>query len=234
MRFESRKFIHMGINYIFPTVPVIDKRHLIDFQSSLVDRGIEYTSATEKEHQIEVVRQPQAPLQVTVAALQPQPLGQLLVLASPARERRLQDFIADAESVVDAFEATWPATRRELIKCDAALRVLYQTDAGHAFQELWEQWLGQPPLSPETFGRPVLGGGLRFVVPEAEDELDLPQIEIKIESYLRNARLIFVETQFVWPQPKLQGTGFDVASRMQLLNNYERQQVQGFVRERTT
>jgi hypothetical protein len=51
--------------------------------------------------------------------------------------------------------------------------------------------------------RPVLGGGLRFVMPPIDEKF---QIELKVESYLSDSSKLFVETQFVWPQPETAGS----------------------------
>jgi len=51
-------------------------------------------------------------------------------------------------------------------------------------------------------GKPILGGGLRFVMPPIENDQPEPTaIEVKIESFLADPARLYVETQFSWPRP---------------------------------
>jgi hypothetical protein len=105
---------------------------------------------------------------------------------------------------------------------------LYETSAEHAFQELWEMRLRQPPDSLAVLGRPVLGGGLRFVMPPQPDDPEPVQIEVKIESFLRDTKKIFVETQFAWPSPMSPGAPFPV-NRLEQVNKYIEESVISFI-----
>jgi len=180
----------------------------------------------QQEHRIEVVRDVPLPLQVVVSASTSQPIGQLLLVATHP-ERTLRYFIQETEQVVEAFEATWPASHRQIIKRDVTLRDLYETTSGHAFQELWETRLGQPTDSLAAFGGPVLGGGLRFVIPVQPSRP--AQIEVKIESYLADTSKVFVETQFTWPQPTPPGVSFDPRDRLLEVEDYIKNQVLAFI-----
>ena len=135
----------------------------------------------------------------------------------------------EAEAAVRAFEATWGKERRQIISSDAAFRDLYETSAEHAFQELWEQRLGQSAQSLAILGRPVLGGGLRFVMPPLPDEVEPLQIEVKIESFLRDTKKLFVETQFAWPAPTSPGAPFDPAGKLKQLDDYIEHVVTSFL-----
>jgi hypothetical protein len=136
-----------------------------------------------------------------------QPTGQLLILATPEPKRSLEYFIQEAEQIIEAFEMTWPVPQRQIIKKDVALRNLYETSSDHAFRELWEGRLGQSSDLLGIFGRPVLGGGLRFVMPSQPDTP--PQVEIKIESFLKDTSKIFIEVQFFWLEPATAGQSLD-------------------------
>jgi len=218
----------MGISFIASPPPIIDKQSYLEFQRSLISRGIEFTTATNPEHHIQVVREAPTPLQVSVRVLVPAPLGQLLVVAShPARP--LDAFVEEVEEIVEAHKDTWPTAQRQLIKCDATLRDLYETENERAFEELWERWLGQSRDSLAILGEPVLGGGLRFVMPAMR--LDEPQIEVKIESYLRDSSKFFIETQFSWPQP---GEDLEPRERLTKLNRYVEEKVLAFIKERSS
>jgi hypothetical protein len=230
MKPESRHPIHMGINYITSPPPVINPQSYLKFQESLISCSVEFTNSARREHEqghrIEVVRDVPTPLQIVVNASTSQPIGQLLLVA-PQPARTLEYFIQEAEQVVEAFDATWPAPHRQIIKRDVTLRDLYETTGDHAFQELWETRLGQPSDSLQVFGGPVLGGGLRFVIPAQSGRL--AQIEVKIESYLADTSKILVETQFTWPQPTPPGVSFDPRERLLEVENYVTKQVLSFI-----
>jgi len=55
------------------------------------------------------------------------------------------------------------------------------------------------------------------------------QIEVKIESSLRDTSKIFVETQFTWHKPTDPGDRFDARGRLQQINDYIRNQVVAFI-----
>ncbi len=226
---DSRQTIHMGINFVFSPMPVLNPHSYIDFQHSLLTHGIEVSKAQfTEQREIVVVRESPTSLEVKVAPVGPPAIAQLLILA-PTPSRELESFAKDAEAVVMAFESTWSEPTRQLIQCDVTLRDLFETSSEHAFQELWEMRLGQPPDSLAALGRPVLGGGLRFVMPSVPGEPEPVTIEVKIESFLRDTKKVFVETQFVWPTAVSAPAQFDPVSRLRKVDDYVEHQVLSFV-----
>ncbi|MFQ5794963.1 MAG: hypothetical protein ACE5JP_07935 [Candidatus Bipolaricaulia bacterium] len=223
---DSRQIIYMGINFVMSPMPTIDMQSNLNFQQSLVKQGIDFTKAELKEREIVVVREALARLEIKVAAVSPPSIGQLLIVA-PRRDLTL--FAKEAQAIVEAFDSTWPAKNRQVISSDATLRDLYETSAEHAFQELWEMHLGQSRAALSALGRPVLGGGLRFVMPPQPDDSEPVQIEVKIESFLRDTRKIYVETQFKWPQPMPPGTPLDPENRLNQVNDYVKSEVISFI-----
>jgi hypothetical protein len=220
---DSRDTIHLGINFIVSPPLTIDSESYLGFQKSLIEHGIQFTKS-EVEPAIAVIREKPTPLEVKVAAISGSPLGQLLIVA-PHAMRDFMLFGMEAESVVEAFESTWPFEKRQVVSTDAAFRDLFDTSREHAFQELWETFLDQSPQKLAALGRPVLGGGLRFVMPPHPNEPEPVQIELKIESFLRDTKKIFIETQFKWPQPLQPGTRLDPVNRLREVNDYIEQSV---------
>ena len=216
---ESRQTIHMGINFIVSSMPVLNEPSKLRFQEFLHRYGIDFTQVKYGDSEIFVGREAPMRLDIKVAAMSPPSLGQLLILA-PQPGCDLVLFTKEAEAIVKAFDSTWPAGKRQVISCDATLRDLFETTSEHAFKELWEERLGQSSDVLAVLGRPVLGGGLRFVMPPQPNELEPVQIEVKIESFLRNTRKIYVETQFKWPQPKAPGEPLDPTSRLKQVDEY--------------
>jgi len=106
--------------------------------------------------------------------------------------------------------------------------MLYETTGQHAFQELWESRLGQSSQALSIFDRPVLGGGLRFVLNPVDEELP-HQIEIKIESLLSDSTKIFVETQFTWPIPTAAGISFQIKEQIESMKAYIDSHVEPFI-----
>jgi len=225
---DSRQIIHIGVNFRIAPMPILDVQSNLNFQQSLVTHGIDFTRVQFTEREMVVARDTAARLEVKLAAVGPPSVGQLLILA-PHPGRDLTLFAKEAEAVVEAFEATWPTQPRQIISRDATMRDLYETSAEHAFRELWEVRLHQPPDSLAALGRPVLGGGLRFVMPPQPDDPEPVQIEVKIESFLRDAKKIFVEAQFTWPSPKPPGSPFDPADRLEQVNEFIESRVVPFM-----
>lgn len=227
MRPESRITIHMGINFVMSPMPIINKETTIKFQQALGDQGIDFATVGSKEGKLSIGRQTPTLLEIHIAAIGP-PAGQLVILA-PQPQRALSLFAQEAEAVVAAFDSTWPQQGRQILSTDAALRDLYQASGEHAFQELWETRLGQSAESLSSFGRHVLGGGLRFVMPPPADDPRQVKIEVKVESFLRDTTKFFVETQFTWAMPLPQGQPLDPQRRLEEVDSYACNEVIGFI-----
>lgn len=225
MRAETRRLIHLGINFLIMPGPTVNQRIGLNFQDALVQQGIEFDKVEYEEHSVKVIRE-RLPLQVVVASSANQPTGQLLILA-PQPARPLDLFVQETEAVVEAYQTVWPSPQRQIIRRDVTVRSLYETDQ-HAFQELWETRLGQSENSLAVFGRRVLGGGLRFVMPPEENKP--AQIEVKIESYLRDTSKVFVETQFTWPAPTPPSVSFEPRDRLYEVNDYCENEVIDFIK----
>ncbi|MBN1579217.1 MAG: hypothetical protein JXA89_00845 [Anaerolineae bacterium] len=234
MKAESRRFIHMGINYVTLPNPQIDQQASLTFQSALLSAGIDFTTIELSENQIKVLRKSPLPIEIRVMtkATQPKSFGQILVLA-PDPYRALNNYSSEVEAVLEAFAQAWPAPNRQILSCDVTLRCLYPSTSEHAFQELWEQRLHRPQSSLARLGRPVLGGGLRFVMPPQAGEPEPTQIEVKIESFLQDAKKIFIETRFLWPEARPVGTPFGATARLEQVNAYILNEVQAFMTDDT-
>lgn len=225
---ESRQTMYMGINFVVSSMPVLSEPSKLKFQESLHTYGIDFTQVKYGDSEIFVGREAPTRLDIRVAAMGPPSLGQLLILA-PQPGCDLILFAKEAEATVRAFDSTWPAEKRQVISCDATFRDLFETTSQHAFQELWEQRLGQSKDTLVVFGRPVLGGGLRFVMPAQPNEPEPVQIEVKIESFLRNTRKIYVETQFKWTHPTAPGEPLNPASRLEQVDKYIEGEILSFM-----
>jgi hypothetical protein len=189
--------------------------------------GIDFAKVAFEEREIAVIREIPTRLEIKVATIGPPAVGQLLIVAP--HPGSLDLFAKEVEAIVRAFDSTWPAKKRQIISCDATFRDLFEASAGHAFQELWETRLHQSLDSLAVLGRPVLGGGLRFVLPPLPDEPEPVQIEVKIESLLRDTKKIYVETQFKWPQPMPPEAPLDPSSRLKQIDKYIEGEVLSFI-----
>jgi hypothetical protein len=219
--------LHIGINYVVSPPPEINKEKHLAFLKTLTDAGIDFGNANITDQEIFIGKKT-PPLQIRVITTD-RPVGQLLVVA-PHPNRPFALFCKEVESVVRAFGETWKS-RRQILTCDSTIRYLYESSSEHGFKELWETRLRQPENALSTFGRPVLGGGLRFVMPPTQSEDDPAQIEVKIESYLQDSKKIFVEVEFKWLQPKPPGASFEPIRRLKTINEYITNQVVAFVNE---
>jgi hypothetical protein len=227
MKPHSRLVVFAGINFLTIPAPVITYQYSLAFQQAIVANGLEFIRVENPKNSLVVSRDIPYPLQITVSMLEPQAIGQIMVLA-PQPKGGLELIIKEAEAAILAFENVWPADKRQIIKADATIRELYETTSEHAFQELWEKRLGQNPKALESFGRPIRGGGLRFVLDPIPGDLPV-QIDIKVESFLMDTTKIFVETQFNWPIPTNPGTPFNVRERLSQMNSYIEKEINSFL-----
>lgn len=228
---NSRQTIHLGINFVFAPFASIDRRSFIAFQNALAEECIEVKNATIRDQEITIVRDTPTGLQVRVIALGAPGIGQMLIVASNPSPP-LNVFTEEVVGICKSFDATWPNPNRQLISSDATIRALFETESSHAFQEIWERRLKQTQQSLGVFGRPVLGGGLRFVMPPVQGEAKPVQIEVKIESFLQNSKKVFVDTQHTWPLPMPPGTKFEPELRLKQVDDYLGNQVLSFIQER--
>lgn len=225
MRPQTRRQIHMGINFVMVPSPAVNQATGLAFQDALIQQSIEFDQVNYGEDNLKIVRG-QPPLQIVVASPTNQSTGQLLIIG-PHPARHLESFIQETEFIVEAFESVWTSQQRQIIKRDVTIRDLYETDQ-HAFQELWETRLGQSEDSLAVFGRKVLGGGLRFVMPPEPGKP--AQIEVKIESYLKDTSKVFVETQFTWSAPTPPDVSFEPRARLCEVDDYAKKEVIDFIR----
>lgn len=226
MKTQSRVIVHAGINFLSIPAPLIVPQTLLAFQQGVMAHGLEYNRVESQKNILSLFRDLPYPLQITVSTNESQ-VGQLLIV-TPQPKGSLDLFIQEAEAAVQAYESVWVTQNRQIVHADATIRQLYETTSQHAFQELWESRLGQSSQTLSAFGRPIRGGGLRFVMdPIAED---LPaQIEVKIESFLRDTTKIFVETQFTWSVLSNPNSPFNVRERIKKMNDYIETNVQPFI-----
>lgn len=227
MKPHSRYIIHLGVNFTTIPSPVVTNQSSLAFQQAIISSGLDFVRAENPENRIVLTREAPSPLQISVSVLDAQ-VGQVLLVA-PHPKGSLELFAQEAEAALEAFEAVWPAQNRQIIKSDGTIRELHETTSQHAFQELWEKRLGQPSQSLASFGRPIRGGGLRFVMDPLPNEDEPVHIEVKIESFLSDTTKIFVETQFIWPKPTAPGSAFAARERLMQMNEYIENQVQAFL-----
>lgn len=227
MKPHSRFIIHLGINFIVIPAPVVNHQTSLLFQQAILSNGLEFSRTENPKNQIILIRESPSPLQMSVGMQEP-PVGQVLIVA-PQPKGSLDLFIQETEAALQSFEAVWAAPNRQIIKCDATIRELHETTSAHAFQELWENRLGQPSHSLAAFDRPIRGGGLRFVMDPLPDEGEPTQIEVKIESFLRDTTKIFLETIFTWSKPTAPGASYDARGRLSQMNSYIENKVHSFL-----
>ncbi|MBI4834604.1 MAG: hypothetical protein HY811_07295 [Planctomycetes bacterium] len=227
---ESRIPFHFGVNYIFAPMPVLTKEAFLDLQKELGGQGVNFVTAQREETSFNFVKEVQSPnlqLKIIAGAQTPIGIGQLLIIESQPKEDSTF-FIKQAEAICLSFNNIWKQPF-QIIKRDVCLRYLYQSKEQHAFQYLWEKRLGQDETGLSALGRPVLGGGLRLVMPPKKDEKIPCEIEVKIESFLRYTKKIFVETQFVWPQPLQPTKNFEPGKLLNLVDSYAKTEVIKFI-----
>lgn len=221
---ESRTSLHFGVNAIFAPQPVLDAKHRLTFLGELANRSLDFAQVVAPTSGTWLLKRPTPPLDVKLTQPGP-PIGQLVVLASgPART--LDDFITECEDVVAALAATWPGNL-QVLQRDCKIQHLYDVAAEHAFQYLWEKRLRASGEELKVLGRSVSGGGLRLVMPAPAGERDAPQIQVRVESYLRNPRKLLVEVHMTWhPTP---GQTFDAGAMLRECESYAEGQVVAFI-----
>jgi len=204
VRPDTKQGFSFGTNFLFAPANTFEPGALLQFQQTLAETSsfLVFDQTQRTPTGMTLVRQA-TPLQVTVGLVGPG-IGQLLI-GAPQPNRPLVSFVEDAEMVVNAYRRVWPGPI-QVVRRDCTLRYLYAVREGHAMQFLWERRLHQAENALSALGRPVLGGGLRLVMPPRPSVPDDAGVEVKIESLLTDSRQLFLESQFVWETPAAPGT----------------------------
>lgn len=226
---ESRQSIYFDISYVIASQWSSEPMKRLDFQRALAERQLDFPQTGVGPHEFTLVRTEQSPLQVKVASSGPR--VSTISISSKNPVHSLELFGKEAEAVCDAYRQTWLKQQCQILQCSARIQHLYSCQ-DHAFKYLWEDRLGQKPQDFRYLGkRPVLGGGLRLFMPPLKEDVEPVQIEIKIESFLREAQKMFVETFFVWPKPRLlaEGAHFDTEFRLGSVEKYATEEVCNFI-----
>ena len=196
---DSRQSIHFGINFVAVPAPSLVLDKALSFQRRLAQGGIDLPSCQRTEQALEL-RRAAPPIWVRLAIVGPQVCQLLIVAEQP--DRPLDLFKREVVAICDAYKHTWEVPKQFVVR-DVTVRSLYSgSGLGHAFSYVWETLLRQSPEDAKMLGKPILGGGLRFVMPPIENDQPEPTaIEVKIESFLADPARLYVETQFSWPRP---------------------------------
>lgn len=229
MNFDSAKLLHIGVSYVVAPVSEINEEKAHEFAGHLIKAKLGLNDRKFESGTIIALRRTPTPLEVKIAFVGPQ-LAQILVVA-PHPRRAFEIFVEETQEVVAAFAETWMQGNFQIIHSDATIRQLYDSTRDHGFSELWEDKLGQHKESLAIFDRPVQGGGLRFVMPERPGEKDRKRVELKIESFIRDPKQIFVEVQFGWVDPVIATSvaDFRIADRLKNLEGFIENKVHKFM-----
>jgi hypothetical protein len=196
---ETKVPVHFSVSFVFAPGPVLNQPQLLAFQGKAGSppAGIYFDQVQHQTNQAMLVRA-KPPLQVGLASM-PQGIGQLTV-AAERPDDQLEDFVVTADAVIAAYRDVW-GSQIQVIRRDCSIRSLFAVPDDHVFRYLWEKRLGQAEESIKTFGRPILGGGLRFVMPGQPNVVDDPLLEVKVESFFENPKQLFVDTHATWATP---------------------------------
>jgi hypothetical protein len=224
MKKESETAIYAGASFtVSPSISMtFEKRS--KFQQLLEENEIILNNINFDKQSGNLIGIRNPPMSLDVRLLNPAPAISQLTIVAPQMGGRSIDYIGkEMCDIGEAFMKVWP--QKQVISSDATVRNLYESSSEHAFQELWENFLHQTTDNLSAFQRPVLGGGLRFVLPPIPP--NEPQIEIKIESFLQDSHKFFIEVQCIWVQPQLMT--LDPDNRIQIVDDYLRNQVLNFI-----
>jgi len=231
---DTRQSIYFGVSYVVASEWSADAMKRLDFQRALAERQLDLPQTSVGARDFTLIRTEQSALQVKVASLGPSVSSISINADRPVHTLDL--FGREAEAICDAYCQIWLKQQRQILQSNARIRHLYSCQ-GHAFKYLWEERLGQKPDDFRYLGkRPVLGGGLRLFMPPLKQDEEPVQIEIKIESFLREPKKMFIETIFVWPKPLPQAEDANFAPELRLksVEKYATREVCDFILQTKT
>ncbi len=225
---DSRQSIFFSVGYTIASEWPSDTMHRLDFQKALAENQLDFPQTSVGVRDFTLVRKEPSALQVQIASVGPRVSSVMVSSDRPAHS--LEYFCKEADVVCNAYREMFIKKECQILRCGVTIRHLYSCE-DHAFKYLWEERLGQKPEDFSYLGRPVLGGGLRLVMPPTQDSAEPVQIEIKMESFFRESRKMFIETAFVWPRPRLlqKDAKFEPAIRLTEVEKYAQGKVWDFI-----
>jgi hypothetical protein len=225
---QSKQSIFFGVHFLLVGEWGTDSKRLLDFQKALLDEGLEFSETGTGPRSFVLTRKESSAFQVKIGSVGPQ-VSEIKIVTPERPSHVLDPFCKEAEAVCRAYIKVWAGMPCQVLRCDATIRHLYSCNC-HAFKHLWEDRLGQQEDDLKYLGgRPVLGGGLRLVLPRVNQWKD--HVEVKIESFLGDPEKIFIETMFLWPDPFIVNTadGFNSTGRLKELEKYATHEVCDFL-----
>jgi hypothetical protein len=231
---QSKTTVHLSVQYLLAGTWMPERARTVEFEKALLENGLDFGQTQSRENTFTLIRTQPSHLQIKLESPGPQVVSLLILAANPQYEREL--FGRDAEAVTQAFLRTWPADHYQILTVNTKIHHLYSAQT-HAFQYLWEERLGQSPEDFRLLGkRPVAGGGLRLVMPPHAVEGGEPtSIDVRVESFLREPKKVFIETAFTWPRPRVIGAdqGFDPQRYIEETERFAAEEVWDFLTRRT-
>lgn len=229
---DSRQTVHASINYLIVPPPHVDAQTNLKFQQSLTERGIEYDSVSLQGRRLTIRWADAFPLSIRVDGPGQEAVGTLGIVA-PGPAVGVDLFLREAEAVGEAYRLTW-GRGGQILAIDVTLRDLFDSSGAVAFEEIWQRLLGRPNDELAPFGRPVVGGGLRFVMPPHLTSPDPAETQVRIESFLRQQNKLWVETVFKWLRPRALDTGLNPRYLISTANDFVEASVLAFLMKSAT
>ena len=193
---RGKKALHYGVGCTVAPMALGGSVKAREFEGELASAGLEFDKKETLPNGFVFVRtKNDKNLELRVVAPGPQ-VGQIVLLA-PNPGVAFGAFGREAERACKAMVKVWPSVKTVVLR-EGTIRHLYDVEGEHAFKFLWEERLGQKSEDLSVFGG-VLGGGIRLVVPPTREKPT--QLNIRVESYLKDSRKLFVEVQCHWPSP---------------------------------
>lgn len=209
MEVSNRNTIHINISYIFAPFQPLNRLQALQLQEAFLKKGIEIATTNYTENEVTLIRNHLNPIEIKIGIIgqQASNIGRFSINA-PNPGRSLELVTQEAEDISQCIREVCGQKIQQIIKTDALIRDLYDTQSNHAFQDLWENRLSMSAKQLASFKRPVLGGGIRLFFPIMNDNKDLPQLDLRIESFLQNPKRIFIEARSSWNSIETNFDGF--------------------------
>jgi hypothetical protein len=234
---ESKTPLHYQVVFSFAPGPELSPANVLKYLQQLAQapRGISFQETRHAERSLTFLRVA-PPLTVQIGSWQ----GALDITKGPSTSfldieavhpsGEQSEFCDSARDVLAAYGEVW-GVPIQFVQRECIVRYLFEVQQSHAFQYLWEQRLHQRVEELSAFKRPILGGGLRFVMP-ARDRVNEPLYDVKIESFLSNPKQLFVELHATWG-PSLSTADDDPMAIFQTTTDYVSGSVMAFLTSET-
>lgn len=234
MDISNKVVSHVSIDLVIAPFTSFDREASLLFQMHLEKKGIAISQANYDDSRLIVQRLDTNPITIEIGLIKaldnnPNHNAGIFSIKTTNPGRTLDLIIHEFEEIFNVFLEFWNSKEnRVLLNSRVINQYLCTLETEHSFREIWKTWLKQDEKKLQDFGMPILGGGMRFVMPQTASD---PLKEFKFETYFQETNKLFIEVIFSRTIPQNITGQINLGDMINKIDNYVAKEVTNFLKE---